>query len=302
MPDGWRVVGLDPAARVLCGAGASLTLEGYLGERLPAEDPIFSGEPDWLANEATLVLWSAVGPAVTGFELRLHIDPRSGVAYSDAILSDPEGSRATLVHVTGHLNDPASASCRRSPRIDNFLPMTETEQVMWCRQQFVVEQIHVGEFAEADLTDMETCENEALGYRVSFPDAWYTNTAYEGAPACGLFNPGVFAVAPGRPASGVAITVGGVPGAFGHLDPILSNQEVTVAGRPARRLEVGGGYGPAAASPAWARQYQYIVSLTDAWDGPKLIATTSNGGPGDYETNRAVLDAMMESLVLLPAD
>lgn len=296
--DGWLVAYLDPSARQTCGMGVSVTLEGYLGEVEHAEQPIFSGEPAWLANEPELVLWSAVGPAADGFQIPVHIDPGSSVTYSEDILSDREGVEGTRVFVAGHFADAASEDCRREPRIPGFLPMSAEEQFLWCQQQFVADQIHVGDFIEPDLTDLDTCENLADGYRLNFPDAWYSNTDYDGIEGCRFFNPGPFVVTPGREAAGVAITVRRIDGGLGTFDHIDGPEELTIAGRPVTRYEVRGALGEGGVLPPWVRIYTYVIQLTDDEGGARLVFEASNGALGDYETNRAVLDAMVQTLEL----
>lgn len=233
----WQLAGADPPLRAICGSDVSITLEGYFGEVREFEQPVFGGEPAWLADEPTLVLWSAVGPAAEGFQLPVHLDPGSPVTVASDLLSDREGSVVRPVHVTGHFGDRAADSCRRSPRLTGFLPMSEQEQQGWCRQQFVVDQIHAGDWLEPDLSDLDSCENAEAGFRVSFPDSWYTNTAYAGNSACQFFNPGPFVVTAGRPAQGVAVDIGYVPtgSGIGRFSSPIWSEDVTVAGRPAVR-------------------------------------------------------------------
>jgi hypothetical protein len=279
----------------------SITLEGYLGEARPLEELLFSGEPAWLADEPTLMLWSAVGPAAEGFQLPVHLDPSSAVMVASDLLSDREGSVVRPVHVTGHFGDPAAESCRRSPRLTGFLPMSEQEQRGWCRQQFVMEQVHAGDWIEPDLGDLDRCENTETGYRVRFPAGWYTNTAYAGGiSACRFFNPGPFVVTAGRPAQGVAVDIGYVPAGsgIGRFSPPIWSEEVTVAGRPAVRAEWAG-TGQEGSQTTWALRYDYVVSLgDDRTTGPYLWASTTYGHAGEYDTNRDVLDAMMQSIEL----
>jgi hypothetical protein len=298
---GWFVASNDPAGRALCASGTNITLDGYVGSVAHAEAPIFSGEPDWLADEPTLVMWSVVGPAAEGMQLGLHIDPASRVTYSPEILSDRDGDEANRVHVTGHFNDAAADDCRRSPTPETFMPMTDEEQALWCRQQFVVDQIHVGDFRAPDLADLDTCENAQDGYRVGFPDAWYTNTAYEGVAACRFFNPGSFVVTPGHDAAGAAISIRRVSGPLGWFDAIIGSDEASVAGVRARRYEVHGALGEGGTLPRWSRTYVYALQLSPDQTGPHLVLGTDNGSLGDHETNRAVLDAMVQTLQLLPA-
>ena len=296
----WVVASMEPAARTICGTGLfpmTLTLRGYLGELVRRANPIFSGEPAWLANEPELIVWSAVGAAAEGMQIPVHLDPDSGVTITDDVLSRREGSPATVVQVTGHFGDEASQSCRRSPRIEGFLEMTDDDHIGWCNQQFVVDQVHVGEWIEPDLGDLDTCQNADAGYSLSFPDAWYSNTEYDGIAACQFFHPGSFVTRPGVPPTGVAISVRYVSDAGHPLAVPLWSEETTVAGRPAVRSEWDGVTEGRIGAP-WFRTYEYLVHLgDDPTIGPYLRLATTNGA-GDYDTNRDVLDAMTETLVL----
>lgn len=296
-PAGWLIAS-QPSILLLCAYGATVTLEGFLSEVEFPQQPIFSGAPAWLANEPTLVVHSAIGPAVTGVTLGLHINPASSVTYTPDMLSDREALEGTRLYVTGHVGDLASEDCRRAPRPPDFLPMTDDEQVRWCRQQFVVDQIHVGDFVHADLQDLDTCENPVDGYRISFPDAWYSNTEYDGVAACRFFNPGPFVVMPGVDAAGVAITVRRIPGNLNTFDFTEGFEEITAAGRPVRRYELHGALGEGGSLPGWYRIYTYEVQLTEDRTGETLVLSATNGALGDYAANRAVLDAMVENLEL----
>ena len=299
MDDGWLVAGADPPRRLACAQDAAVTIEGYLGRISHPEMPIFSGTPEWLANEPTLVLWSTVGPAATGFQLPLHVHPDSGMTVDPGLLSDRDGAVAQRVYVTGHFADAAAGSCHRSARLPGFLPMSEMEQELWCLQQFVVDQVHAGEWIEPDLESLHTCQNAAAGYRVSFPEAWYTNTAYGGGmAACQFFNPGSFVVRSGWPAKGVAISLTYLPEGtgIGRFSAPLWSEEATIAGRHVVRSEWAG-TGEGGVSTPWVRRYEYVVTIDDDSEiGPYLWASTTNGDAGDYETNRQVLDAMMRTL------
>lgn len=299
--NGWLLIGGGPPRRLACVLDSRITLEGFLGRVPHPEAPIFSGTPEWLANEPQLILWSAVGTAVTGLQIPLHIDPDSGVSVEPGLLSDRDGVVARPVHVTGHFADPAAASCSRSARLPGFLPMSEMEQELWCLQQFVVDQVHAGDWIEPDLEVLDTCHNPDAGYGVSFPAAWYTNTEYGGGmAACQFFNPGSFVVTSGRPAQGVAISLSYVPegSGIGRFSGPLWSEEVTIAGRHAVRSEWAG-TGEGGVSTPWVRRYEYVITLDEDGElGPYLWASTTNGHAGDYETNKQVLDVMMRSLEL----
>lgn len=301
MDDGWLLGGADPPRRLTCAQDSWITLTGYLGHVPQLEKPMFSGTPEWLANEPQLVLWSTVGPAATGLQLPLHVDPDTAVSVDPGLLSDRDGIIPRPVHVTGHFADAAAASCSRSARLPGFLPMSEMEQELWCLQQFVIDQVHAGDWIEPDFESLATCHNPIAGYRVSFPDAWYTNTEYGGdMAACQFFNPGDFVVTSGIPAQGVAITLSFLPEgtSIGRFSGPLWSEEVTIAGRRAVRSEWAG-TGEGGGSTPWVRRYEYVVTIDeDTEPGPYLWASTTSGHAGEYDTNRQVLDAMMRNLEL----
>ncbi len=287
---------MHPMSALLCAYDSDLTLAGYL-LHAPSEDGPYSGDPDWLASDASTLLLGAFGPAVEGGALAVRLDPTAAVTFPEEIYS--AGDQGTLVHLTGHFLDPASERCQRTPNADDVPVMTGSEQQQWCKQQFVVTQIHVGEWAARDLSDLDVCERDRR-YRVAFPDAWYTNTPYPGIPSCVAFNPGQFGVVDDMPPSGVAIEIQDFSGAIAFLNENNESTDVTVGGRPARRIEVSSAGCCGGMMAAWEQTYEYLIQLDDSPEtGMKLLASTSNTGPGDYETNRAVLDLMMESLELL---
>jgi hypothetical protein len=138
----------------------------------------------------------------------------------------------------------------------------------------------------------QRCSNPELGYRVAFPGGWYVNQRVEGGEledvaACRFFSPSDFEVRPQTEIAGVAVAI----------DTEASRPEggtpTTVDGKTAFVMETEtaeDGF-----EPAGTRHYSYWIELgPDRW----LVAGTSDAANfvGDYDENRAVLDAMMDSL------
>jgi hypothetical protein len=146
--------------------------------------------------------------------------------------------------------------------------------------------------AAVDLT--QHCSNTDDGYSVSLPRGWYHNERVEGGElddvaACRFFGPEDFEVTPQSGIGGMAITVRlGNDGPPGEMTP-----DTTVDGKPALVTETivaEDGF-----EPAGTRHYDYWVEIgPDTW----LSAGTSDAPNfvGDYAENKAVLDAMMDSL------
>lgn len=146
--------------------------------------------------------------------------------------------------------------------------------------------------AAQDLT--QECTNADVGYTVGFPGGWYTNDRVEDGEledvaACRFFSPQDFEVQPQAGIAGMAIAIGVEShGPAGALTP-----ETTVGGKPAFVTETTveeDGF-----EPAGTRHYDYWIELgPDTW----LVAGVSDAPNfvGDYDENKAVLDAMMDSL------
>jgi hypothetical protein len=140
-----------------------------------------------------------------------------------------------------------------------------------------------------------------MAYTATFPESWYTNTAIGDVTPCGWFAPTFYEVAdPAQVPKEIGITLELDAGTAAYLDEFIINEETTVAGLRAFRVEVKGGDGDGSGHPAEWREYQYEVELLPRNDqgGPSLIATTANDMGGEYELNKAVLDRIMATLEL----
>lgn len=158
-------------------------------------------------------------------------------------------------------------------------------------------------FGAGIFEDPDDCEDDSVGYRVAFPDAWWWNEPFDSPIGphvqCRYFAPEAFDVRTvnrEQPVpEGVAVTVTVIPpgdAGVGLSGEVVASEEVTVADRPAttsEQVHAPGGF----LSPG-ERLYQYLIDLGDGRD---LLFVTGNS-TGDYSENRRVLDGMMESLEL----
>lgn len=155
--------------------------------------------------------------------------------------------------------------------------------------------------AEADALFLQRdgCENRDRGWRLAFPDAWWTNTAFGDLDPCSWFSPTAFDVTrdDAVPAE-VAIVIRYVEGPVEPAGEELARDEGYIGiTQSAVRLELGG---DGDERPSAWREYAYIVQLgpTPA-EGPNLYVRTASDMGGDYELNKAVLDRIMATMELL---
>ena len=165
-------------------------------------------------------------------------------------------------------------------------------------------------FGVAVFPDPDDCTNPAGGYRVAYPNSWYSNAAIPlpgdasgaGEPACQLFAPTDFVQLYGTEISsdvaiwirvyelpeGTAWNYGPFPGQL----RIFSDSEAIVGGQPARVQEIEVIEGSMSARPGDLYS-QYIIELSSS---RYLKAQTIYYHQEEYETNRMILDQMMQTL------
>ncbi len=160
---------------------------------------------------------------------------------------------------------------------------------------------------------LSECPPSSAPYRLSLPDGWWTNTAFEhpdlGAiPACRYFAPGpygpfdVTSIGPDQVVpEGVALMVDYIDGGcVGSLLPLISTRETAVDGHPATVTEYSIGLN--AGDPPG--RYEYVVDLAPGTDceagGRFIVAATDVQMAGDYETNKAIVDDMMSTIQIEP--
>jgi hypothetical protein len=82
----------------------------------------------------------------------------------------------------------------------------------------------------------------------------------------------------------------------GYINPVLESRETTVDGYPARVSVLADG--KLETNPE--STYEYVVALSSDLrcedTGRYIYAFTKRDYPGDYETNKAALDQVMQSL------
>lgn len=123
---------MSPAEQLTCLGTQELKLEGWATVE-PGAQWLYSGEPAWLATPSSLLLMG-VPPELGGPAIPIHLGPRVGEEW-------PVGSHVT---VTATFNHEASASCRRTGQADVDAE-TDAESILWCQQQFVVEEFHISD-------------------------------------------------------------------------------------------------------------------------------------------------------------
>ena len=134
------VLSLHPQRQLECLGEQRVTIEGYAIDRSGDLRSPYAGEPAWLAQWPQLEVSSAIGPAVTGISVWIHVPPDLEL---DIPTSDREAHEGTLLRIAGHLDDPASASCVRTRLVEPYPPVNDELSEQWCRQRFVVDSVEI---------------------------------------------------------------------------------------------------------------------------------------------------------------
>ncbi|HEX5039943.1 MAG TPA: hypothetical protein VFW95_07400 [Candidatus Limnocylindria bacterium] len=153
--------------------------------------------------------------------------------------------------------------------------------------------------ADALFLDRDDCENSADGYRLEFPDAWYTNTAIGDVEPCSWFSPTFYEVPdPSDVPPEIAITIEYIDSAFAVNEDVISSQRGIVGGtQSAWRAEYRHGGEGATPDPSGWQGYLYVVLLGPSQaTGPNLVLSTATDMGGDYELNKAVLDRIVATM------
>jgi hypothetical protein len=157
-----------------------------------------------------------------------------------------------------------------------------------------------GQAPERD-APLTRCTNEAGGYSIAYPQAWVTNTGPAVEP-CRFFHPSPFTVEPATEEPSVAVSVKResvsleryIEGSTSPSYDVLQQERLTLAGRPAIRLELRATEQSPLLSPG-TREYLYVVS---AGEEEVIRAATLDVGGLDYARNKEVLDRMIHTLQL----
>jgi hypothetical protein len=283
MPDGWyanRRVGESPACRM-----AAPLEPGQSGQ--PLETAVtFSVLPEAPIVDANDIesLERIELPNGIGMDRIVSFRPESRALAAEHSLTyvvpllAPEagGAGGFLVAAT----DPNNAGWVAG--LDHMMERLELHPTLASSPDAVAE-------AEALFRDRDVCLDDERALGVIFPDAWWTNTAVDEAPACSYFASGFFEIgAPGTVPDGVEISLTVFDGEYGTLWEIVGQETLTLIDRPATRWELANPDG---------RVYQYVVQLGEVSEfGPNLIASTHALDPSRYELAKAVLDEMTERI------
>lgn len=142
------------------------------------------------------------------------------------------------------------------------------------------------------------CSNPAGRYSIGYPSSWKANTG-NGVEPCRFFHPTAFEVQPHSEEPLVAVSVKREPmsldtfvqGNTGASYEVLQQERLTLAGRPAVRLELRA-TSESPLLPPGTREYLYAIA-----DGDSVIRASTLAVRGlDYPGNKAVLDKMVRSL------
>ncbi|MPZ98957.1 MAG: hypothetical protein GEU80_06375 [Dehalococcoidia bacterium] len=159
--------------------------------------------------------------------------------------------------------------------------------------------------ADGDPALTQSCENAQVGFAVRYPDGWATADG-DAAEACRYFAPGPLGMPPD---GGGRAPIEFARGADGYTElvetmvdsqtlQVLSEEPTEVAGHEATRFEVEtskmSGSDDSPAAPSSLREYRYVI----ATGGGALMAVAYGLPDADYEQNRRVLDAMVQTLEL----
>ncbi len=151
---------------------------------------------------------------------------------------------------------------------------------------------------EAAFEDPRRCENDELGFAVSYPGDWWANPRIEGEggaqpiPACTYFAPDEVDLQPGTDdLTGVAIRFDLVDADVSRSGEVIFEDEVPVDGRSTVVVELEPepqlGF-----VPEGARIYRYLVGM----NGSDLVATADDIHHDAYEENKEILDRMMQTI------
>ena len=140
--------------------------------------------------------------------------------------------------------------------------------------------------ADALFLTRDQCENRRDGYRLQFPDEWYTNTEYRNFAPCAWFSPTFYETDGDTVPPEIAITIEWIAGVPESRSAEVGSEEDGEVGlQAATRTE-------------WDDDtYRYVIQLGPTLEeGPNLVVTTSAEMGGDYELNKAVLDRILATI------
>lgn len=152
--------------------------------------------------------------------------------------------------------------------------------------------------ADALFLARDECENPQDGYRLQFPDEWYTNTEIRDVPACSWFSPEFYTVDDlDEIPDEIAIRIEWTPDDSGSFEELISTETGALGGQSAVRAEWAGAQGEGGEMPPDWRMYRYQIQLGPTpEEGPNILVTTTTDMGGDYQLNKAVMDRMLATI------
>lgn len=159
--------------------------------------------------------------------------------------------------------------------------------------------------ADALFATPDECINPVDGYRVTYPDNWYTNTQVADSPPCSWFSPTYYelTLGPPWPPSEIVIILDVFDGGFGSTwSPVYTvDERVAVDGFAGIRREVIGGCfpGPCRSEPPLYYYVAYVGDPVPRAFGLTMVARAPSERSVDYALTKAVLDRIMASIEFL---
>jgi hypothetical protein len=132
---------MHPQRTVECyGAAKEIRIHGFVIEGSDIGQLAYGGEPSWLAERSTLSMVGAVGPAVTTWQIAIHIPPDRDLTIP---MSERDGFEGVLLAVTGHYADARAGTCELVPIADGYPELDDDLEERSCAQRFVVDAVEV---------------------------------------------------------------------------------------------------------------------------------------------------------------
>ena len=208
--------------------------------------------------------------------------PASSVAPSDSPSVEPTASATPEPTVTPSAEPASEAPSPSASAVGELRPFA----------------VAANPQADALFLDRDECENAADGYRLEFPDAWYTNTAIGDVEPCSWFSPTFYEVDdPSEVPPEIAITIEYLKGDVGTTMGEAVSREFGIVGGTQTAVRVEYRPDERSAQPADWRAYEYVIQLGPTEEeGPNLVLRTATDMGGDYDLNKAVLDRIVATL------
>lgn len=285
LPEGWyanRRVGDSAACRTaapMAPGGTAQLLEPAVVFSVLPEPPTLEGVEVESRDRIELANGIVLDRLVTFTPESGALAAERGLTYVTPLVSREAGGPGGYLVASTDPNNPEWVD-----GLDHIIERLELRPTLASSPEALAE-------AESLFHDRDVCLDDERGLGVVFPDAWWTNTAVEGAPACSYFSSAFFEIAePGTVPEGVEISLRVFDSDYGIdlIWEVVGLETLTLLDRPATRWEL---------ASAGRRQYDYVIQLGETpGAGPNLVASTHVLDADQFEVAKAVLDEMMERI------